>query len=80
MQKKTLNVKSIIKSLGGAKKFSCAHALLAEQAGYDALPVATVRSWVARNFIHWNRLPEILHLAEVSGVDLDFRNFIEDAE
>lgn len=72
---KTLDVKRIIRELGGPKKLAELHDGIAEHNGLRRLSVNTIHSWIRTNKIQWGRLPELFAIADILDVDLDIRKF-----
>ena len=75
-----INVKKMIKALGGPKSLVAIHSMLASQHGWKPLSVNTVSGWSSKNYMRWTRLPEIFMIADHVGLDLDLRRFLEGGE
>ena len=72
-----INNAALIKAVGGARKFARKHAELADQLGFTHLPEDTIRSWMNRNIMKYERLPEVYMIAAYSNIVLDMRDFVE---
>lgn len=76
-RKLRINNKSLIHAIGGARKFARAHAAIASEYGFKPLPEDTIRSWINRGIMKYERLSEIYIVAAQQDIILDLRDFVE---
>lgn len=67
-----LDVSAIVMRFGGAKKLSEA----LSEAGLPPVKTVGIMRWIERNSIQSDRLADIIHLAELRGVEFDVNKFV----
>lgn len=72
-----INVKKMIRDLGGQKSVAEEHAKLAKEFGYKPLSINTINGWTSKNYLRWKRLPELFKIASVKNMKLDIERYIE---
>ena len=72
-----INIRKLIKYLGGTSAFCEAHREVAQKYGFRRLPESTVNGWINRNILKYQRLSEVYMVAISMNLPLDLRDFVE---